>query len=330
MLLSLKRTVDFWLISIMNQVCMGCAAFNLFCFLCRKSVKSRSRSPAYSRHTSSHSKKQRSGSRSRHSSISPARLPLNSSLGAELSRKKKERAAAAAAAAKVDGKEAKGSPVFMSRKENSSSEVKELGMEPKKVTKIIKSEKSSSDTELVNLIHVNAETKTSVETKIKAEENSERKHPPSVKDSKTMGKKDLKPVVVKEEIMTPKETEPTEKENPSLLPSIKSPQPPPLPTTTPPPQTPPLPPLPPSPAVPPMPPSQVTPVQVLTSVPASLPSLSHPRTSALSTQANSQPSVQVSMKTQVSVTAAIPHMKTSTLPPLPLPPILVGEDDLDR
>ncbi|XP_014459107.1 cyclin-dependent kinase 12 isoform X2 [Alligator mississippiensis] len=295
----------------------------------RKSVKSRSRSPAYSRHTSSHSKKQRSGSRSRHSSISPARLPLNSSLGAELSRKKKERAAAAAAAAKVDGKEAKGSPVFMSRKENSSSEVKELGMEPKKVTKIIKSEKSSSDTELVNLIHVNAETKTSVETKIKAEENSERKHPPSVKDSKTMGKKDLKPVVVKEEIMTPKETEPTEKENPSLLPSIKSPQPPPLPTTTPPPQTPPLPPLPPSPAVPPMPPSQVTPVQVLTSVPASLPSLSHPRTSALSTQANSQPSVQVSMKTQVSVTAAIPHMKTSTLPPLPLPPILVGEDDLD-
>uniref|UniRef100_A0A8C5TNT3 Cyclin-dependent kinase 12 n=1 Tax=Malurus cyaneus samueli TaxID=2593467 RepID=A0A8C5TNT3_9PASS len=53
------------------------------------------------------------------------------------------------------------------------------------------------------------------------------------------------------------------------------------------------------------------------------------RTSTLSSQVNSQSSVQVAPKTQVSVTAAIPHLKTSTLPPLPLPPILVGEDDLD-
>ncbi|XP_073182305.1 cyclin-dependent kinase 12 isoform X3 [Lepidochelys kempii] len=295
----------------------------------RKSVKSRSRSPVYSRHSSSHSKKQRSGSRSRHSSISPARLPLNSSLGAELSRKKKERAAAAAAAAKVDGKEAKNSPVFLSIKENSSSEVKETGAESKKVPKIIKSEKSASDTELVNLIHINAETKTSLEPiKTKIDENSEKKHAAPIKDSKPMGTKDSKSVVAKEEIATPKETETTEKENPPPLPSIKSP-PPPLPTTTPPPQIPPLPPLPPSPAVPPLPLSQLTSVQVPTSVPASLPSSSHSRTSALSTQANSQPSVQVSTKPQVSVTAAIPHLKTSTLPPLPLPPILLGEDDLD-
>lgn len=295
----------------------------------RKSVKSRSRSPVYSRHSSSHNKKQRSGSRSRHSSISPARLPLNSSLGAELSRKKKERAAAAAAAAKVDGKEAKNSPVFLSIKENSSSEGKETGTESKKVPKIIKSEKSASDTELINLIHMNAETKTSLEpVKTKIDENSEKKHAAPVKDSKTMGTKESKSVVVKEEIVTPTEPETTEKENPPPLPSIKSP-PPPLPTTTPPPQTPPLPPLPPSPAVPPLPLSQLTSVQVPTSVPASLPSSSHSRTSALSTQANSQPSVQVSTKPQVSVTAAIPHLKTSTLPPLPLPPILLGEDDLD-
>ncbi|KAK9395781.1 cyclin-dependent kinase 12 [Crotalus adamanteus] len=65
----------------------------------RKPMKSRSRSPAYSRHSSSRNKKQRTVSRSRHSSISPVQLPLTSSLGAELSRKKKERAAAAAAAA---------------------------------------------------------------------------------------------------------------------------------------------------------------------------------------------------------------------------------------
>ncbi|XP_075631628.1 cyclin-dependent kinase 12 isoform X3 [Balearica regulorum gibbericeps] len=298
--------------------------------IARKSVKSRSRSPGYSRHSSSHSKKQRSGSRSRHSSISPTRLPLNSSLGAELSRKKKERAAAAAAAAKVDGKEAKGSPVFLSRKENSLAELKESGTESKKVIKTVKSEKSSSDTELVNLLYTNAETKAPAETtKIKAEENSERKHPVPVRDSKQTGTKDLKPVAVVEDLLSPKETDAAEKEIPPPQPSIKSP-PPPLPTTTPPPPTPPLPPLPPSPAVPPLPPSQLTPVQVPTSAPTSLPSSSHPRTSTLSSQVNSQSSVQVATKTQVSVTAAIPHLKTSTLPPLPLPPILVGEDDLDR
>ncbi|XP_061300021.1 cyclin-dependent kinase 12 isoform X2 [Pezoporus flaviventris] len=297
--------------------------------IARKSVKSRSRSPAYSRHSSSHSKKQRSGSRSRHSSISPTRLPLNSSLGAELSRKKKERAAAAAAAARVDGKEAKGSPVFLARKENSLAELREPAAEPKKALKSVKSDKSSSDAESANLLHTNAETKTAAETaKAKAEENSERKHPVPVRDSKQTGAKDSKPVAVVEDLLSPKETDTAEKELPPPLPSIKSP-PPPLPTTTPPPPTPPLPPLPPSPAAPPLPPSQLPPVQVPPSAPTPLPSSSHPRTSTLSSQVNSQPSVQVATKTQVSVTAAIPHLKTSTLPPLPLPPILVGEDDLD-
>ncbi|XP_040857562.1 cyclin-dependent kinase 12 isoform X1 [Ochotona curzoniae] len=288
----------------------------------RKSMKSRSRSPAYSRHSSSHSKKKRSGSRSRHSSISPVRLPLNSSLGAELSRKKKERAAAAAAA-KLDGKESKGSPLFLPKKENSSSiEAKDSNLESKKLSKGIKLEKSA-DTELVNVTQLNAEVKNSLDTgKVKVDENSE-KHP-VLKDLKAQGTRDSKPIAPKEENVTAKETETSEKETPPPLPTVTSP--PPLPTTTPPPRTPPLPPLPPLPAIPPQPP--LPPPQPAASQ-ASASSTSHPRTSALSSQANSQPPVQVSVKTQVSVTAAIPHLKTSTLPPLPLPPLLPGEDDLD-
>ncbi|XP_034775281.2 cyclin-dependent kinase 12-like isoform X2 [Acipenser ruthenus] len=75
----------------------------------RRSVRSRSRSPppfsSLSRGSSSrsHSKKRSSGSRSRQSSVSPpppSCFPLNSSLGAELSRRKRERQAAAAGAAR--------------------------------------------------------------------------------------------------------------------------------------------------------------------------------------------------------------------------------------
>uniref|UniRef100_A0A2K5ZQY0 Cyclin-dependent kinase 12 n=1 Tax=Mandrillus leucophaeus TaxID=9568 RepID=A0A2K5ZQY0_MANLE len=294
----------------------------------RKSMKSRSRSPAYSRHSSSHSKKKRSSSRSRHSSISPVRLPLNSSLGAELSRKKKERAAAAAAA-KMDGKESKGSPVFLPRKENSSVEAKDSGLESKKLPRSVKLEKSAPDTDLVNVTHLNTEVKNSLDTgKVKLDENSE-KH--LVKDLKAQGTRDSKPIALKEEIVTPKETETSEKETPPPLPTITSP-PPPLPTTTPPPQTPPLPPLPPVPALPqqpPLPPSQPAFSQVPASSTSTLPSSTHSKTSSVSSQANSQPPVQVSVKTQVSVTAAIPHLKTSTLPPLPLPPLLPGDDDMD-
>ncbi|XP_071433503.1 cyclin-dependent kinase 12 isoform X2 [Pithys albifrons albifrons] len=290
--------------------------------IARKSVKSRSRSPGYSRH-SSHSKKPRSGSRSRHSSISPTRLPLNSSLGAELSRKKKERAAAAAAAAKVDGKEAKGSPVFLARKENSLAELKEAGAESKKAPKTVKLEKAPSEPESGSLAHANAEPKGPVAepARARAEEGPERRHPAPHRPAK-----DAKP----EDLVSPKETEAAEKDVPPPLPSIKSP-PPPLPTATPPPPTPPLPPppLPPAPAVPPLPPAPGTPAQAPPPAPAPLPPSSHPRTSTLSSQVNSQSSGQVATKPQVSVTAAIPHLKTSTLPPLPLPPVLVGEDDLD-
>lgn len=292
-------------------------------------MKSRSRSPAYSRHSSSHSKKKRSGSRSRHSSISPVRLPLNSSLGAELSRKKKERAAAAAAA-KMDGKESKGSPIFLPRKENSLVEAKDSGLESKKLTRGVKLEKSAPDTELVNIPHLNTEVKNSLDTgKVKLDENSE-KHP--IKDLKAQGSRDSKPIALKEEIVTPKETETSEKETPPPVPAVTSP-PPPLPTTSPPPQTPPLPPLPPLPAIPqqpPLPPPQPAFSHVLASSTSTLPPSTHPRTSTLSSQANSQPLAQVSVKTQVSVTAAIPHLKTSTLPPLPLPPLLPGDDDMDR
>ncbi|XP_061444846.1 cyclin-dependent kinase 12 isoform X2 [Rhineura floridana] len=293
----------------------------------RKPVKSRSRSPAYSRHSSSHNKKQRSGSRSRHSSISPARLPLNSSLGAELSRKKKERAAAAAAAAKVDGKEMKDSPSFLSRKENSLPEVKEPVVEAKKA-KMAKPEKCPSDIEPANVIQHNAETKTTPEPiKTKAVENSEKKLSASVKDSKAMGTKEMKLAGGKEEIVTPKETETTEQEVPPSLPSVKSL--PPLPTSSPPPQAPPpLPPLPPSPLVPPLPPAQSPATHTPALVPLCLPSSTHSRTS-LNTQANSQSTVQSSLKAHVSVTTAVPHLKTSTLPPLPFPPILPGEDDMD-
>ncbi|XP_044302872.1 cyclin-dependent kinase 12 isoform X3 [Varanus komodoensis] len=293
----------------------------------RKPVKSRSRSPAYSRH-SSHNKKQRSGSRSRHSSISPARLPLNSSLGAELSRKKKERAAAAAAAAaaKVDGKETKDSPSVSSKKENSLPDVKEPVTEVKK-TKMVKPEKCPSDAETANVLQHNAETKNAPEpVKTKAAENSEKKLPVSVKDSKAMGTKDIK-LVSKEEIVTPKETETAEQEVPPPLPSVKSL--PPLPTSSPPPQAPPpLPPLPPSPVVPPLPPTQSSTIHSSALVPSCLPSSAHSRTS-LTTQANSQSTVQSSLKVHVSVTTAVHHLKTSTLPPLPFPPILPGEDDLD-
>ncbi|EPY87160.1 cell division cycle 2-related protein kinase 7-like isoform 1, partial [Camelus ferus] len=259
-------------------------------------------------------------------SLSRSPLP---SLGAELSRKKKERAAAAAAA-KMDGKESKGSPIFLPRKENSSVEAKDSGLESKKLPRGVKLEKSAPDTEMVNVTHLNTEVKNSLDTgKVKLDENSE-KHP-VLKDLKVQGTRDCKPIALKEEIVPPKETETSEKEILPPLPTVTSP--PPLPTTSPPPQTPPLPPLPPLPAIPqqpPLPPPQPAFGQVLASSTSTLPPSTHPRTSTLSSQANSQPPVQVSVKTQVSVTAAIPHLKTSTLPPLPLPPLLPEDDDMDR
>ncbi|XP_026573382.1 cyclin-dependent kinase 12 isoform X6 [Pseudonaja textilis] len=290
----------------------------------RKPKKSRSRSPTYSRHSSSHNKKQRTGSRSRHSSISPARLPLTSSLGAELSRKKKERAAAAAAAAKVDGREIKDSSSLVSRKENNLAEVKESVIDVRKA-KMAKPEKCPHDLVTVNTLQHSAEMKTTPEPVKTKTENSEKKRPPLVKDSKTEGTKDMKLVIAKEEIVTPKEIETSEQEVQPPLPSVKSL--PPLPSSSPPPQIPPpLPPLPPLPVVPPLPSAQSSTIQSPALVPLPFSALSK---TSLTSQANSQSTMQSFSKGHGSVTIAVPHLKTSTLPPLPLPPILPGEDELE-
>uniref|UniRef100_A0A8C5SUN4 Cyclin-dependent kinase 12 n=1 Tax=Laticauda laticaudata TaxID=8630 RepID=A0A8C5SUN4_LATLA len=290
----------------------------------RKPKKSRSRSPTYSRHSSSHNKKQRTGSRSRHSSISPARLPLTSSLGAELSRKKKERAAAAAAAAKIDGREIKDSSSLVSRKENNLAEVKESVIDVRKA-KMSKPEKCPHDLVTVNTLHHNTEMKITPEPVKTKTENSEKKRPPLVKDSKTEGTKDMKLVIAKEEIVTPKEIETSEQEVQPPLPSVKSL--PPLPSSSPPPQIPPpLPPLPPLPVAPPLPSAQSSTIQSPALVPLPFSALSK---TSLTSQANSQSTMQSFSKGHGSVTTAVPHLKTSTLPPLPLPPILPGEDELE-
>ncbi|XP_072260104.1 cyclin-dependent kinase 12 isoform X2 [Pyxicephalus adspersus] len=293
----------------------------------RKSAKSRSRSPIYSRKSSSsRSKKQKSQSQSRHSSISPARLPLNSSLGAELSRKKKERALAAAAA----GRDSKGSQLTK----------KEIGdgrgppsMDAKKANKNLKVDKSISDTELPVAANVDAKV---LSSSSKSEEN-ERKLPLPLKDVKSSGVKDSKPATVKEESLTPKEgvtDKEKEKDIPPPLPPVHSPQPP-LPASSPPPQIPPLPPLPPSPAVSVQPPPPLPPPPTLTSLPvsvtlaATVTSSIHTRSSTISSQANTQPPAISSTKSVSAVSLAIPHIKTSTLPNLPLPPLLLGEDDME-
>ncbi|XP_075702188.1 cyclin-dependent kinase 12 [Rhinoderma darwinii] len=288
----------------------------------RKSVKSRSRSPIYSRKSSSSRKKQKSQSRSRHSSISPARLPLNSSLGAELSRKKKERALAAAAA----GRDTRGSPLI----KRDTGEAKGLSIvDTKKTIKTLKLDKPVSDTELP----VTANADKIIPSSIKTEE-IEKKPLISTKDTKTQGAKENKCPTIKEEVLTPKEgvtDKEKEKEIPPPLPPLKSTQPP-LPTCSPPP---PLPPLPPSPAAPQHPPPPLPPPPSLTFlhlpaiVATSVTPTSHTRASTASTQANSQPPAVSIVKPQPLVSFVIPHMKTYTLPPLPLPPLLPGEDDME-
>ncbi|XP_040294131.1 cyclin-dependent kinase 12 [Bufo bufo] len=288
----------------------------------RKPVKSRSRSPIYSRKSSSSRKKQKSQSRSRHSSISPARLPLNSSLGAELSRKKKERALAAAAA----GRDPKGSPLI----KREIGDGKGLSIvEAKKIIKTLKLEKSASDTEL--LVTANADK--TISSSIKTEEVEKKLLIPT-KDVKVQVVKENKCTTIKEEVLTPKEgvsDKEKEKDIPPPLPPLKSP-PPPLPACSPPP---PLPPLPPSPAVPQQPPPPLPPPVSLTFLPlpavvaTSVTPTSHTRSSTASTQANSQPPSVSTSKLQPFANLVIPHLKTSTLPPLPLPPLLLGEDYME-
>ncbi|CAI9574128.1 unnamed protein product [Staurois parvus] len=193
-------------------------------------------------------------------------------------------------------------------------------------------DKPVSDSELPVAPNVDAKV---LSSSVKSEEN-EMKLPLPVKDVK-QPVKDVKAPTVTEETLTPVEgvtDKEIEKDLPPPLPPVQSPQPP-LPASSPPPQTPPLPPLPPSPAVPVQPPPPLPPTPTLTTlsisitVPVSVTSTTHTRSSAVSTQANTQPPAISSTKPIAAVNLAIPHMKTSTLPNLPLPPLLLGEDDME-
>lgn len=320
----------------------------------RKSLKDRSRSPRRKASSSRNKKQKKSGSRSRHSSISPTRLPLNSSLGAELSRKKRERAAAAAAAGKLDGWETKGSPLLLFRKDIGSVESKLAATaDTIKVTKMVKPDKTASDTELVNVVSINMDSKPPLEEDTKVND-SETKQPVVAADAllplpvasplpaplptpaSPAILEEVKIVPVKEEPTTPLDiiTEEPEQENIPSPAVVASPSPP-MPEVSSPVKTPPMPPLPQSPAVqnqpPPLPPQPtVTLLPLPTTFATSLTTTSHhSKTSAFATSTTSQTSVQTSVKPQVSLTVAIPHLKTSTLPPLPLPPLLPGEDEIE-
>uniref|UniRef100_A0A8C4T087 Cyclin-dependent kinase 12 n=1 Tax=Erpetoichthys calabaricus TaxID=27687 RepID=A0A8C4T087_ERPCA len=278
----------------------------------RRSVRSRSRSPAAfssRRPSRSHSKKRSSASRSRQSSISPpaTRFPFNSSLGAELSRKKRERQAAAAAAISI-----KGSPG--PRKEESktlapapaSSGLKKGGNSKPVLQKV---DKISDTKESTPPSHT---TVSSVKVEIKSEDES-RELVPADNNPVTPPTTEETPTPVSE---TPKE----DKTTITLAPPIFSP-PPPLPSTTPPLQSPP-PPLPPSPATPHLPPPP-------------LPEIFSPR--HLKTQPSVVPTLQAKSPNPALAQSPIhqliihppPQLKTSTLPPLPLPPMLPGDDNLD-
>ncbi|KAG2460533.1 CDK12 kinase, partial [Polypterus senegalus] len=280
----------------------------------RRSVRSRSRSPAAfssRRPSRSHSKKRSSASRSRQSSISPpaTRFPLNSSLGAELSRKKRERQAAAAAAAIS----IKGSPG--PRKEESktlalapaSSGLKKGGNSKPVLQKI---DKISDTKESTPPSHTSV---SSVKVEIKSEDES-RELVPADNNPVTPPTTEETPTPVSE---TPKE----DKTTITLPPPIFSP-PPPLPSTTPPLQSPP-PPLPPSPATPHLPPPPLPEIF----------SPRHPKTqpSVVPTpQAKSPNPALAQSPIHQLIIHPPPQLKTSTLPPLPLPPMLPGDDSLDR
>lgn len=63
----------------------------------------------------------------------------------------------------MDGKESKGSPIFLPRKENSSSvEAKDSGLSLKSYPEV-KLEKSAPDTESRNVTHLNPEVKNSLD-----------------------------------------------------------------------------------------------------------------------------------------------------------------------
>uniref|UniRef100_A0A1A8FKM8 Cyclin-dependent kinase 12 n=3 Tax=Nothobranchius korthausae TaxID=1143690 RepID=A0A1A8FKM8_9TELE len=226
----------------------------------RRSGRSRSRSPPHyaSRRSSSHSRSKRHATSggaggSTHSSRAasrspPSRLPLNSSLGAELSRRKKERLAAEAAAAARAGTSGTASPLPTTNKATASAPPRPAKAEPLQIEK---------------------DSPANVETP-----------PPSAPQ-------------------LPSDVPNAENEITQPLPSsfTASPAPPP-------PE--------PSPPVPPCPASQVPPPPPQTEAAIQPPSNATSRP-------KSPPSVPVR-----SPVRQTPLHKTSTLPPLPLPPLLLG------
>ncbi|XP_060704537.1 cyclin-dependent kinase 12 [Hemiscyllium ocellatum] len=323
----------------------------------RRSAKSRSRSPVYSRHSRSRSKHRQSRSRSRHSSISPSRFTLKSSLGAELSKTKRARAAVAAKSSTKDSKDPKGSVATLCKTSahstGSSSTAPTTPLKDiKKLTKIVKSEKPPSPIETSNTVIVKIEEDVAEEviseTKIKTEilENSPVLSPLAVRESKSP--------MVKCEVGTPKEKSlpplPNESnlDKPPLPPSGSAP--PPLPPPSPPVTLPPAPvqpppPLPlvtlhqsqPPPEIPIEPPPPTATVHLpqlpvplslpLPPVPMSVPILTHPPT--IPQQPPSRTTVLGSALPMPPMLNSVMPLLTSTLPPLPLPPLLPGEDDIE-
>nr|XP_023691225.1 cyclin-dependent kinase 12 isoform X1 [Paramormyrops kingsleyae]XP_023691226.1 cyclin-dependent kinase 12 isoform X1 [Paramormyrops kingsleyae]XP_023691227.1 cyclin-dependent kinase 12 isoform X1 [Paramormyrops kingsleyae] len=238
----------------------------------RRSARSRSRSPgpfssSSSRRSSSRSRNKKhssaGGGGGSHSSRPPSRspstscLPLNSSLGAELSRRKKERQAAAAAAARTSSPNAK---------------------------RPVKPEPEPPDRE---------------------------KAPPA--DPTPQAPPQAPPPATTP--LQPANQRGDEKTSAPPLPPFSSP-PPPLPPS----QTPPLPPpLPPSPAAlhqPPLPLAEVA-----------QPASTHTTPSSSSSSSSAAQPKSPAVLPARSPARQPPPMKTSTLPPLPLPPMLLGDQD---
>ncbi|XP_067869183.1 cyclin-dependent kinase 12 [Heterodontus francisci] len=326
----------------------------------RRSAKSRSRSPVYARHSRSRSKHRQSRSRSRHSSISPSRFTLKSSLGAELSKTKRARAAVAAKSSVKDSKEPKvsaGSVCKTSAHSVGSSGSASVAAlkDVKKLTKIIKCEKPPSPIETSSTVTVKIE-KEIAEMVPEIKETTE-----ILEDNPVLSPlaKESKSPVVKCELGTPKEKSlpplPNESnlEKPPLPPSGSAP--PPLPPQSPPVTLPPAPVQPPPPLPPvalnqsqPLPeiltePPPITTVQIpqlpvplslpLPPVPipvpvlAPAPVLTHSPT--VSQQLPSRTTVLGSALPMPPMLNSVMPLLTSTLPPLPLPPLLPGEDDME-
>ncbi|XP_059819139.1 cyclin-dependent kinase 12-like [Hypanus sabinus] len=306
----------------------------------RRSAKSRSRSPLYLRHSRSHSKHRQSRSPSRHSSISPGRFALTSSLGAELSKTKRARAAVAAKVSAKDCKEPKLSGGGSTHAAGSTA-LKDV----KKLTKLIKSEKPPSPAETSHSAAgkkgKEAADEMIPEMKVKAEQEEGEVVAVAVKESKSPAVK-CESATPKDRGLPPLPNE-NEVEKPPLPPAASGP--PPLPPSSPPLVLPPIPeqqpPLPPPASEQPLPvpESRTEPPApawqlAVPSAPPPLPSPPAPGTNPASAPASAQHhplrmTVLTSGLPMPPMLNSVLPLLTSTLPPLPLPPLLLGEDDIE-